>query len=57
MKKVIYWKTTDQEKKRETMKKLGIRGSTVNGESDYNGDEERLREYINEGIIVIRIKQ
>lgn len=57
MKTVIYWATKDRERKREVMDKLGIRYTSVNGESVYDGDVERLREYENEGIIKIRRKQ
>lgn len=56
MKTVIYWATKDHERKKEVMKELGIRYTSVNGESVYDGDVERLREYENEGIIKIRRK-
>lgn len=56
MKTVIYWATKDHERKKEVMKELGIRYTSVNGESVYDGDVERLREYENEGIIKIRNK-
>ena len=35
---------------------LGITVVSVNGESDYNGDPERLVPYVEEGLIVIRTK-
>lgn len=57
MKTIVYWKTNDRERKREVMDKLGIRHTSVNGESVYDGDVERLREYENEGIIKIRRKE
>lgn len=57
MKTVIYWATKDHERKKEVMKELGIRYTSVNGESVYHGEVERLREYENEGIIKIRRKQ
>ena len=57
MKTIVYWATNDRERKREVMDKLGIRYTSVNGESEYDGDVERLREYENEGIIKIRRKE
>lgn len=57
MKTIVYWATNDRERKREVMDKLGIRYTSVNGESVYDGDVERLREYENEGIIKIRRKE
>lgn len=56
MKTVIYWMTMDREKKRMIMDELGIRYTSVNGESVYEGDAERLREYEKEGLIQIRLK-
>lgn len=56
MKTIVYWATNDRERKREVMDKLGIRYTSVNGESEYDGDVERLREYVDEGIIKIRRK-
>ena len=38
------------------MEELGIRETSVNGESVYDGDVERLREYQREGLIAIRMK-
>ena len=35
---------------------LGITVVSVNGESEYKGDVERLKPYIEEGLIVIRMK-
>ena len=57
MKTIVYWITNDRERKREVMDKLGIRYTSVNGESVYDGDVERLKEYENEGIIKIRRKE
>lgn len=56
MKTVIYWKTNDRKTKRMMMEELGIRETSVNGESVYVGDVERLREYQREGLIAIRMK-
>jgi hypothetical protein len=53
---IIYWKTSDMERKREVKAELGITSVSVNGESDYNGDPERLVPYVEEGLIVIRTK-
>ena len=53
---VIYWKTFDVERKKEVKAALGITSVSVNGESDYNGDPERLVPYVEEGLIVIRMK-
>ena len=53
---VIYWKTFDVERKKEAKAELGITSVSVNGESDYNGDPERLVPYVEEGLIVIRTK-
>ena len=56
MKTIVYWATKDRERKREVMDKLGIRYTSVNGESEYDGDVERLREFEKEGLIKIRTK-
>lgn len=56
MKTIVYWTTKDRERKREVMDKLGIRYTSVNGESEYDGDVERLREFEKEGLIKIRTK-
>ena len=53
---VIYWKTKDQHRKTEVKTELGITSESVNGESDYNGESERLIPYVEEGLIVIRMK-
>ena len=39
---VIYWKPFDVERKKEVKAALGITSVSVNGESDYSGDPERL---------------
>lgn len=57
LKTIVYWVTKDRERKREVMDKLGIRYTSVNGESEYNGDVEKLREYVEEGLIAIRMKE
>ena len=54
---VIYWKTFDVERKKEVKAALGITSVSVNGESDYNGDPERLVPYVEEGLITIRTKE
>lgn len=54
---VIYWKTSDMERKKEVKADLGITSVSVNGESEYNGDPERLVPYVEEGLITIRIKE
>ena len=56
-KNVIYWKTSDRERRKEVKEALGITSISVNGESDYNGDPERLAPYVEEGLITIRIKE
>lgn len=53
---VVYWKTSDMERMKAVKAELGITVVTVNGESDYNGDPERLVPYIEEGLIKIRMK-
>lgn len=53
---VIYWKTKDRQRKTEVKTELGITTVSVNGESEYNGDVAKLEPYINEGLIVIRMK-
>lgn len=53
---VIYWKTSDMERKKEIKADLGIDSVSVNGESEYNGDPGKLEPYIKEGLIVIRTK-
>lgn len=53
---VIYWKTFDVEREKEVKAALGITSVSVNRESDYNGDTERLVPYVEEGLIVIRTK-
>lgn len=58
MKKVvIYWKTTDRERKRIAKIELGVADVSVNGESVYMGDLERLEPYIKEGLIEVRVKK
>lgn len=53
---VIYWKAFDIERKREVKAELGITSVSVNGESEYKGEFEKLEPYIKEGLIVIRTK-
>ena len=54
---VIYWKTEDRKRKTEVKTELGITDVSVNGESEYKGDVERLVPYVEEGLIVIRTKE
>ena len=53
---VIYWKTSDMERKKEVKAALGITSVSVNGESEYKGDIKKLDPYIEEGIMIIRTK-
>lgn len=58
MKRVfIYWKTKDREREAQLKAALGIKEVSVNGESEYNGDLERLVPYVEEGLITIRTKE
>lgn len=58
MKKVvIYWKTADRERKRIAKIELGVADVSVNGESVYKGDLERLEPYVKEGLIEVRVKE
>ena len=43
-------------RKTEVKTELGITSVSVNGESDYNGDMEKLEPYIREGLIEVRKK-
>ena len=54
---VIYWKTSDRERKKEVKADLGITSVSVNGESEYKGEVERLAPYVEEGLIKIRMKE
>ena len=56
-KTVIYWKTEDRKRKTEVKTELGITDVSVNGESEYKGDCERLIPYVEEGLIIIRRKE
>ena len=53
---IIFWKTKDMKRKTEVKTELGITSVSVNGESDYNGDMEKLEPYIREGLIEVRKK-
>lgn len=58
MKKVvIYWKTADRERKREAKIALGVSDVSVNGESVYKGDLEKLEPYVKEGLMEVRVKE
>ena len=54
---VVYWLSCEKKRKEEVKEALGITSVSVNGESDYNGDPERLIPYLKEGLIKIRIKE
>ena len=54
---VVYWKTSDMERMKAVKAELGISVVSVNGESEYKGDVERLKPYIEEGLIVVRMKE
>lgn len=54
---VIYWNTNDARRKAEVRKALGIACESVNKESEYYGDHERLIPYVEEGLITIRTKE
>lgn len=53
---VVYWKTKDRDRKTEVKTALGIKGESVNGESEYKGEVDKLIPYINEGLISVRTK-
>ena len=54
---VIYWKTADRERKREAKIALGVSDVSVNGESVYKGDLEKLEPYVKEGLMEVRVKE
>ncbi len=54
---VIYWRTKDRQRNREVKEALGITAVSVNGESEYKGEVDKLTPYIEEGIIAIRTKE
>lgn len=54
---VVYWKTKDRKRQTEVQTELGITSVSVNGESEYKGNPRKLEPYINEGIIVLRVKE
>ena len=54
---VVYWLPCEKKRKEDVKEALGITSVSVNGESDYNGDPERLVPYVEEGLITIRIKE
>lgn len=57
MKAVIYWITKDKEKKHQLKQELGCPCISVNGESEYKGDVEKLKRYVDDGLIQIRYKK
>lgn len=54
---VIYWKTSEVERMKTVKAELGITVVSVNGESEYKGDVEKLKPYIEEGLIAVRTKE
>lgn len=54
---VIYWIAFDIERKREVKAELGITSVSVNGESEYKGELEKLEPYIKEGLMIVRTKE
>lgn len=56
-KTVIYWTTDDKKAQRDAMDELGIGYVSVNGESDYNGDADALKPYVESGLMKVRIKK
>lgn len=52
----IYWIVKDAGIRRAAMKELGVHGMSVNGESFYNGSMDKLKEYVESGLIKIRVK-
>lgn len=56
-KMVIYWKTADRERKRKAKIALGVSDVSVNGESVYMGDMEKLDPYVKEGLMEVRVKE
>lgn len=57
MKTIIYWITKDKETKNQIREELGCPYITVNGESEYKGDVEKLKRYVDDGLIQIRYKK
>lgn len=57
MKTIIYWITKDKEKKNQLKEELGCPYITVNGESEYKGYVEKLKRYVDDGLIQIRYKK
>ena len=53
---VIYWCRGNAKRQAEVRAALGITSESVNGESEYRGDVERLNPYVEEGLMKIRIK-
>ena len=54
---IVYWKTKDRERKDQLKAELGIVSESVNGESEYMGDKEKLEQYVREGLISVRLKR
>ena len=56
-KAVIYWLPCEKKRKEEVKDLLGVTSVSVNGESEYKGEVERLAPYVEEGLIKIRMKE
>ena len=54
---MLYWTTTDTKRKNEVKAELGITSVSVNGESEYKGEKEKLTPYVEEGLFKIRVKE
>ena len=54
---VVYWITKDRKRKEEVKAELGITSVSVNGESEYKGEIDKLTPYVEEGLIKIRVKE
>ena len=48
---------SDKQRKEEVKALLGITSVSVNGESEYKGEVERLTPYVEEGLMKIRMKE
>ena len=54
---MLYWTTTDTKRKNEVKAELGITSVSVNGESEYKGEIDKLTPYVEEGLFKIRVKE
>lgn len=53
----IYWTVSGAEERRAAMRELGVQGMSVNGESLYYGCLDKLKEYVDRGLIKIRVNK